>query len=1197
MEQNTLSQYDDDLTVGMEEAEDFLDTGFVDLFEHSSSNGSPISRLKTIVLSIDWEINNEILTQFNDELLVLKDVWKNDQVKLVYVQALEKISKYIYQFKADAHPNAIKLLLTFYYNLEKIVLETTLSDAEVKDILRGDVKKFEQLKQKIGIAPASGKPGSEDEAASAAHAAEQVEQRPVLFNLKACILGMDWEITERELADLGNEVTRLEKEFAGRKPQLILLQGIAALGGYIKLKKSDAHADAFRLLYSLYEGLEKIVVNPNLSKEAIKEILLPEVEKFEDFKQVIAATITPEAIAGKIVDEESSVSGEDESVDAVAPAFSDMPEEIHGFQAEEEAATLGASSDVEDRLDTFLAGEESSDAGEKESALPPEAIEKIDSFFGDDLANDALSLSSISPEDALKGVDVETDADDDSDEEALPTRGDGLLAPALADSGDSEPHGFNPDAGGEESLYSAAEVDESLGDIFADDPAQETVSQAAALQGVNVETDADDDSDEQPLPTEEDDIAPALALDDAVFEIPEDIGAEDEVSEIDAQIETFFGDVGDDEVVDAGEDSIPETPFDQAAEEEPADDGVVDAGEDSIPETPFDQAAEEEPADDGVVDAGEDSIPETPFDQAAEEEPADDFAEISESHDAAPKDVQAGIDTFFAEPEETSASSTPFEIFSEPARDGVEGVEVSADEGREDELPIEVEEPEDQISLVDDGSWDDLPEDGVSAVEPPADSEVSLAGGEEELHFEAVGEEAFVDAAEEIPLGLLDDEPDIEAQVDAQPGFETVAEDGAEEQIESEEAFWDEGIGAESFADEDGARSFDTAFEEDEKDRWTPEEIPSLEQTAAEDENVQDSQITDPIGLAASSFGSDSEEEAFFAAIDNRIDEPGEIQIELLAESDAVESELVTDHDEEGDGDLVQELDQANATAPQETLVEEPGDELEAQPFALDDELSGLRAGVASLGVEINERIVDGLLTEINQVRQRMVSRPVEKTFLQLLSTIVQHIGHYKYESSSEAHTLMLSVFDKLELSQKDSVSQEQSQEALLTETCKVLLWQQKMLDRQVVKNKDELSFVNSVSSRMPEVEKELAADEYETQAAPVPEPHGDSEQDFSAVFEPVDEEDFAAVEEIEATQEGIEQELGDALSRDDSQAGGEAAGDTDKLVVSSRAESKLDIKGLSVLLSGIVKREMKSLKDLLQTELKSLKDKFRDKD
>ena len=1147
MEQNTISQYDDDLTVGMEETEDFLDTGFVDLFEHSSSNGSPISRLKTIVLSIDWEINNEILTQFNDELLVLKDVWKNDQVKLVYVQALEKISKYIYQFKADAHPNAIKLLLTFYYNLEKIVLETTLSDAEVKDILRADVKKFEQLKQKIGIAPAPGKPGSGDAAAPASEAAEQGEQRPVLFNLKACILGMDWEITERELADLGNEVTRLEKEFAGRKPQLILLQGIAALGGYIKLKKSDAHADAFRLLYSLYEGLEKIVVNPNLSKEAIKEILLPEVEKFEDFKQVIAATITPEAIAGKIVDEESSVSDEDESTDTVAPAFSDMPEEVHGFQAEEEAATLGASNDVENRLENFLSGEEPSDAGEKESALPPEAVERIDSFFGDDLADDALSLSSISPEDALKGVDVETDADDDSDEEALPTREDGLLAPALVDSADGELHGFNPDASGEESLYSAAEVDESIADIFADDIAEKAVSQAAALQGVNVETDADDDSGEQPLPTVKDDIAPALALDDAVPEVPEHMQAEEEVSEIDAHIETFFGDV----------------------------------------------EAE------GGGGVGEDSTIETPFDQVSAEETAAGPAELSEPRDELAKDVQEGLDTFFAEPEETSASATPFEILSDPEPDGVDGVDVSADEAEEAQLPSE--EYEAGLGLVDDGSWDDLPADGGPTVEASADSDVFLDEGGEDLQFEAVAEDEFVDTADELPHGLLDDEPEIVAQTDAQPGFEAAGEDRATEQSEAEEGLRDDDIAAESVAeslgDEDGAPTFASHFEADEEAAWAPEEIPSLEQTAAEDQIVQDAQIIDDTGLAASSFGSDSEEAAFFAAIDNRIDEPGEIQIELLAEADAIESELVTGHDEEEDGDLAQESDQAMVTGPQEPLAEEPEEEPEVQLFALDDQLSGLRAGVASLGVEISDRIVDGLLTEINQVRQRLVSKPIERTFLQLLSTIVQHIGHFKYESSPEAHTLMLSVFDKLELSQKDTVSWEQSQEALLAETCKVLLWQQKMLDRQMIKNKDDLSFIKPVSPQPPEVEKELAADEDETQAAVGSEPDGDSGQDFSAVFEPVAEEDFAAVEEIEATQEGIEQELGDALIEDDSQADGKAAGDTDVLPGSSSAENKLDIKGLSVLLSGIIKREMKSLKDLLQTELKTLKDKFKDKD
>jgi pilus assembly protein FimV len=99
VEQHTGSQYDDDLTVGMDEY-DSLQTGNVDLFEFVGDEESPITRLKTIILSIDWEISDDILRQFNIELLDLKDIWANDKINLVYVQALEKISKYIYQEKA-----------------------------------------------------------------------------------------------------------------------------------------------------------------------------------------------------------------------------------------------------------------------------------------------------------------------------------------------------------------------------------------------------------------------------------------------------------------------------------------------------------------------------------------------------------------------------------------------------------------------------------------------------------------------------------------------------------------------------------------------------------------------------------------------------------------------------------------------------------------------------------------------------------------------------------------------------------------------------------------------------------------------------------------------------------------------------------------------------------------------------------------
>ena len=263
---------------------------------------------------------------------------------------------------------------------------------------------------------------------------EQEAVAPSLFNLKACILGMDWEITDRELSDLGQEVRRLEQEFSGHKVRLLFLQGISALGGYIKLKKSDSHADAFKLLYGFFEGLEKIVSN-ELSPEEEKAILFAEVAKFNHFKQVIAPTITQEAISEQNLNEDAAEYSS--SVDNVPPAFAGMEDEdAHGFQAEEEIAGLRDDSpdDVLDRLDSFFTGNEEVPGTE---GTPSTGLAEPDSF-----------AHAVSTKEALRGVEVETDADDDSDEDALPTVADGILAPALAGAEDEE-HGFSAELAAE----------------------------------------------------------------------------------------------------------------------------------------------------------------------------------------------------------------------------------------------------------------------------------------------------------------------------------------------------------------------------------------------------------------------------------------------------------------------------------------------------------------------------------------------------------------------------------------------------------------------------------------------------------------------------------------------------------------------------------------------------------------------------
>ena len=87
----------------------------------------------------------------------------------------------------------------------------------------------------------------------------------------------------------------------------------------------------------------------------------------------------------------------------------------------------------------------------------------------------------------------------------------------------------------------------------------------------------------------------------------------------------------------------------------------------------------------------------------------------------------------------------------------------------------------------------------------------------------------------------------------------------------------------------------------------------------------------------------------------------------------------------------------------------------------------------------------------------------MEKTFLQLLSTITQHIDSYRFEASAEAHTLLRSVYNALSSRREGDL--QYNQELLLAETLKVLEWQQGMLTRQAVQKGEQLTFAAPVGA------------------------------------------------------------------------------------------------------------------------------------
>lgn len=110
----------------------------------------PLRELKAIFLAVDWEINDEIMSAMLAQIEALKEVFKGDQILMLFMQLLGVVAKYVKAQKANAHPDAIKLLHSIHTSLEIVSMSEGMTEAERKKILRTEVSRFQQLKTKIG---------------------------------------------------------------------------------------------------------------------------------------------------------------------------------------------------------------------------------------------------------------------------------------------------------------------------------------------------------------------------------------------------------------------------------------------------------------------------------------------------------------------------------------------------------------------------------------------------------------------------------------------------------------------------------------------------------------------------------------------------------------------------------------------------------------------------------------------------------------------------------------------------------------------------------------------------------------------------------------------------------------------------------------------------------------------------------------
>jgi pilus assembly protein FimV len=1039
--QQSGSQFEDDLTIGVDEDESFA-TDSIDLLGIGGDESSPIARLKSIILSIDWEINDDILQQLDDELHDLGEIWAGDKVKQVYVQGLSKIGRYIYKEKAGAHPNSIKLLITFYHNLEKIVTnEESMSEEEKKQLLLADVSKFDRLKSQIGkpSEPSSPTPvaAAQEDISVVSEFTEESEDRNELKTLKALVLGIDWEINDREMQGLGDEVKRLEGVFRQNKAKLILLQGIGALSSYINKKRSQSNTGVFPLLHSFFDCLENISVS-ELSPADEKQLLLSEVSKFNEFKAEIAKEPSSSL---SVASDDGSVIATDEPVpEEHVAAISDAPASFAGDDVFEE-----------------------SDISETDVEVAEDVSSRLASVFGDDDEESDGTLYKESDIDAaLAGVNVETDADDDSDEEALPYE-DGTIAPALADvEQDSSfsvekladdlsvaPPTVKPEAIVGDDVEEEEEF--SLEDTVDIDEPVDSVENDDILQGVDVETEADDDSSEESLPMEAGELAPALsgADDDSGFNA-ESIAAEFDKSDSDA-IENRLGAFFDEEVATSSEGWVSETSdqsFDSANSVALEDDNVVAAlsGVEADSSTPVEEIVEEAE----VIAEDEELL--TEEDDTTVEDPLSIFDDDDEP-----------VPALFDSEEETLTEE------SDPDKDIYETGEKAIEE---------------ELSFLDDDVDDDLyekPEEILFEDIEPENDEESTTIIEEDI-------ETFTETEEIVEEVLFDS---FEEDDDELPEETDLLVESPEEEQTSEEAalaFFDDEIEVEEtveqiFSSVDTEASADEiAFEVDSDD---VEEDDEIEFTIPGDELGSSVEETLAIG---------SDEEVIEFAI------PGETAAPAAATAIVAGTALSAIHDIEivEDDDIVKEVIEDVETVEEDDVVREviedeevifeavaddveldllPGEEYDdfltvdeevpapatvdelVEFTAVEDEFDtgryeSLAILVAAIQGNVGEEGVQDILSEINQLRSTKDTKYLDKTFLQLLSTISQYIE--KNSEDSNAFELMQEIVSGLEMCDSSESSMDAVQEKLFTCTSQILLLQAKGMTTTVVESEYE---------------------------------------------------------------------------------------------------------------------------------------------
>jgi hypothetical protein len=149
VEPNDTDNLNPELEIRLDDLFDENDTLLPDNEDHDAAEYYPLSELKNLILSIDWEITDEVLEKLLQQIKDLNLTYEHDKIVLTFLQILNSLGVYIKKNRAKAHPKTFKTLNSVFASLDKVVLSKDMAETDKKKILSTEMNRYKKLRFQI----------------------------------------------------------------------------------------------------------------------------------------------------------------------------------------------------------------------------------------------------------------------------------------------------------------------------------------------------------------------------------------------------------------------------------------------------------------------------------------------------------------------------------------------------------------------------------------------------------------------------------------------------------------------------------------------------------------------------------------------------------------------------------------------------------------------------------------------------------------------------------------------------------------------------------------------------------------------------------------------------------------------------------------------------------------------------------------